>query len=421
MTMTAPTVGHTRLLAGPLAGNNADLAAHTDTHGPLDLPRRHHGAWSQSLLDELARSGLTGRGGAGFPAARKLDLLAGQRRRPRLVVNAMEGEPASAKDRLLLERAPHLVLDGAQAAALAIDATLVVCCVADDRPESADALRRAMAERAAAGLDVVPVELRLAPGRYSAGEESALVDWVGGGRGLPTFRPDKSVPLTVGRSPVLLHNAETLAHVALIARHGADWFRAVGLPDAPGTTLVTVTGAVRSPGVVEVELGTPLDVIVQRAEPLQAPLAVLLGGYGGTWMAGTALSTPYAPGPLAEVGGTVGAGVIGVLGPGGCGLAETARIVSYLAAQSAGQCGPCVFGMPAIADDLHRLAAGQSDGRLLDRLQSRLTAVDGRGACRLPDGAVRLVRSALSVFAKDVTAHARRHPCPGWNRAPVMP
>ena len=417
----APPTAASRLLATPAAGGGPGLADHLAVHGSWPVSR--HGAerhLPERLRTEILASGLTGRGGAGFPTARKLELLAAQRRRPLLVVNAMEGEPASGKDRLLLERAPHLVLDGAQAAAVAVGATEIVCCTAADDPASAASLARALAERDRAGLDPVPVRLDQPPGRYAAGEESALVDWVAGGRGLPSFRLDKGSPLTVRRTPVLLQNAETLAHVALVVRHGAAWFRSAGTDEAPGTTLVTVSGAVERPGIVEVGLGTPLRSILERAGTVGEPQAVLLGGYGGAWLSSVFLDTPYTPGALAHVGATVGAGVIGVLPPGACGVAETARIVSYLAGESAGQCGPCAFGLPALADDLAQLAAGHSDPRLTDRMTSRLAAIDGRGACRLPDGAVRLVRSALAVFADDVQAHNRRRPCPGWNGRAVL-
>ena len=420
-TATAPRTATTRLLSAPASGAGPGLEDHVRVHGAPPVTRGRPHPHPDHLLAEIVASGLTGRGGAGFPSARKLELLRHQRRRPVVLVNAMEGEPASMKDQLLLERSPHLVLDGAQVTAAVVGATEVVVCVPADRHGAVAAVRRAQDERARAGLDPVPVRLELPPGRYAAGEESALADWVGGGRGLPSFRLDKGSPLTVRRHPVLVHNAETLAHAALIARHGAAWFRGAGLPDAPGTTLVTVTGAVSSPGVLEVELGTPLRAVLERAGMPAEPQALLLGGYGGTWIPGGLLDTPYAPAPLAAAGGSVGAGVIGVLPPDACGIAETARVVTALAGESAGQCGPCVLGLPAVADDLVRLARGAADGRLLDRLAGRMAAVDGRGACRLPDGAVRLARSALSVFAPDVRNHSRRRPCPGWNRRPLLP
>lgn len=409
-----------RLLAAADLGVGPDLEAHQAVHGAFDIPSHHSSQWGQRLLAQLHVSGLTGRGGAGFPAARKMELLARQHRRPLLVVNAMEGEPASLKDRVLVTRSPHLVLDGALATAAAASASEIVVCVPDDRPDIAAALERAVHERARARLAGVQLSVMEAPSRYAAGEESALVDWVAGGRGLPSYRPDKSVPLTVRRSPVLLHNAETMANVALVARHGGEWFRRRGTDESPGTTLVTVSGAV-PPGVIEVDLGTPLRAVLARAGMTAVPEGLLVGGYGGSWIGPGDLDVAFAPGALQALGATVGAGVLAVLPQGTCGLAETARIAAYLAGESAGQCGPCVYGLPAIADDLVRLVSGYVDPALEDRLWRRMAMVEGRGACRLPDGAVRLVRSALTVFGADVHRHLQRRPCDGWNRPPVLP
>jgi NADH:ubiquinone oxidoreductase subunit F (NADH-binding) len=219
---------------------------------------------------------------------------------------------------------------------------------------------------------------------------------------------------------VVVHNAETLAHIALIARHGPQWFRQVGTAEAPGSTLVTVSGAVRHPGVIEVEMGTPVIDILLRAGLDTEASGVLLGGYGGAWLHPSLLATPYATGPLTKAGATLGVGVIVALPVGACGLAETARIARYMAGESAGQCGPCVYGLPEIATDLEQLWAGRADPRTVSRIQSRAAAIEGRGACRHPDGVVRLVRSALAVFADDARGHAEGRPCTGHAGRTVM-
>jgi NADH:ubiquinone oxidoreductase subunit F (NADH-binding) len=257
------------------------------------------------------------------------------------------------------------------------------------------------------------------PARYVTGEESALVSWLERGDARPALRVDKSVPLQMGRRPVLIHNAETLAQVALVARHGAAWFRGLGTSEAPGSTLVTVSGAVRSPGVLEVELGTPVEDLVALADPTGPVGGILLGGYGGAWLDPAQASVPFAAGPLDRAGATLGVGIVVVLPASSCGIAETARITRYMAGESAGQCGPCVYGLPAIADDLELLAAGRGDGAVLARIEQRCGAVMGRGACRHPDGVVRLVRSALAVFAGDVRDHASGRPCTG-HAAPTV-
>jgi NADH:ubiquinone oxidoreductase subunit F (NADH-binding) len=187
--------------------------------------------------------------------------------------------------------------------------------------------------------------------------------------------------------------------------------------EEPGTTLVTISGAVSHPGVVEIDRGTPLIDVANRALPHGPPQALLVGGYGGAWVDPWHFTTPYGSLSLRAIGATAGVGVMVVLGQDACGLMESARIAHYLAGQSAGQCGPCVYGLPAIADDMTRLARGQADLGLQTRLARRLAEVDGRGGCRHPDGAVRLVRSALQVFAADVTAHAAGRPCAHWSQA----
>ena len=323
----------------------------------------------------------------------------------------MEGEPASDKDKVLLTRSPHLVLDGAQLLAAASGANRIVVCVPVGRDAVAAAVEHAMAERAACGQARTPEEVARPPDRFVAGEESALAHWIDHGRSLPTSRPDKAVRLRIGKRPVLVHNVETLAHAAMIARRGPRAFRAHGMPEEPGTSLITISGAVAHPGVVEIDRGTPLRDIVARATPTGPIHALLVGGYGGTWVGPQHFGTPYASLSLRTVGASAGVGIIAVLGWPACGIVETARVARYAAQQSSGQCGPCAFGLPAVADDLSRLAQGRSDAHVVSRLRGRLDQVNGRGACRHPDGLVGMVRSALEVFATDAAAHLQGEPC----------
>jgi NADH:ubiquinone oxidoreductase subunit F (NADH-binding) len=407
----APVTGRYRLLGHP-----SDLPGHVATLGPVPLPTSRHRGWREAFMSALEASGLAGRGGAAFPAAIKLNVAHAGGAGGVIVVNGMEGEPASDKDKLLLIRSPHLVLDGAQLLAAASGAHHVVVCIPDGREQVATAVGVAMTERAHTVHSPVPEQLVRPPDRFIAGEESALARWVDAGESLPSFRSDKGVPLRIGRRTALVHNAETLAHIAMIARTGPDAFRAHGVVEDPGTSLITITGAVAHPGVVEVDRGTPLIDIANQATPTGPPQALLVGGYGGAWVSPANFSTPYASLSLRTIGAAAGVGVVAVLGQEACGIMETARIAHYLAEESAGQCGPCVYGLPAIAHDVTRLAHGQPDPALMTRLTRRLDQVDGRGACRHPDGAVQLVRSALNVFAADVQAHQQGTRCPHWDR-----
>jgi NADH:ubiquinone oxidoreductase subunit F (NADH-binding) len=394
-----------------LLGHPTDLQGHVTALGPVPIPATHHRHWRSEVATLLEHSGLAGRGGAAFPASIKLAVARSGGKGGMVIVNGMEGEPASDKDKVLLLKVPHLVLDGAQVLAAATTASEVVVCLPSTRRHIVDAVRRAIAERAASAYDAIAMRVVHPPDRFIAGEESALAQWLTSGASLPSFRPDKGTPLRIGRQAALVHNTETLAHIGMIIRTGFQSFRGRGVPEEPGTTLVTISGAVQQPGVVEVDRGTPLHEIVARATPDRAPVAMLVGGYGGTWVGPEHFGTPYASLALRTIGATAGVGIIVALAQNSCGLAETARISHYMAGQSAGQCGPCVFGLPAITDDLTHLSRGQVEPGLLARLERRLYQVNGRGACRHPDGVVGMVRSALSVFASDVMAHAHGAPC----------
>jgi len=201
-----------------------------------------------------------------------------------------------------------------------------------------------------------------------------------------------------------VHNVETLAHVAMIARHGPAWFRRTGTADEPGTFLATVSGSVATPGVYEVPVGIHLDELLAMAGSAGTVHAALIGGFHGVW-------APFGPTPLsraglAPYGGTPGAGVVHALPGNRCPLPFAADVTRYLAEQGAGQCGPCLNGLPAIAATMATLTAGHADPARLEWLTGLVT---GRGACHHPDGVARFVRSTLTTFAAEVAAHRRGH------------
>ena len=368
-----------------------------------------------SLLEDLEASGLTGRGGAAFPTARKARLIREQRGHNKfVVVNAMEGEPASHKDLTLLSTHPHLVLDGAEYLASIVGAQNIAVCVARDNPTVVNHVERALHERTRRSLRGPKLEMHTPPWRYVAGEESALVHWLDDNESLPQFRPTRPHVLRIGHAPVIVDNAETCANMGLIGRYGAAWFRGVGTANSPGSALVSVTGAVERPTVLEVALGTPLRVILKSASADPDPQALLLGGYGGSWLEGSHLDLGYCNEALAPQGVSTGAGVIVVLPRSACGIVETLRVVRWMANESARQCGPCAFGLPAIAEDLNHLAHPSRDPLSAHKqLEERLGQIDGHGACRHPDGVVRFVRSALVTFAEDFSRHANGLACAG--------
>jgi NADH:ubiquinone oxidoreductase subunit F (NADH-binding) len=393
--------GLPRLLHGLDEGGAVmSLAEHERLHGPLPRPG------ARELIDEVERSGLRGRGGADFPTARKLRAVATARRASALVVNGSETEPASAKDRLLLTRLPHLVLDGAVLAARAVGAGEILVKVGESAIRSLDALDRALAERRREGIDFHIVG---APEGYVMGEESAVIHYLNGGDPTPSFVPPRPFERGYRSRPTLVQNPETLAQIALVARYGHDWYRELGTEADPGSALVTISGAVAEPGVYELGFGTPMSDLLAAAggstEPLQA---LLVGGYFGTWVdSSRALGLRLAREDLRSVGCSLGSGVLIALGESACGLHESLRVIDYLAAQSAGQCGPCLYGLRAIADAVSSLADGIAHERELDRVLRWTTEVRGRGACHHPDGAARFVESALNVFFDEIEWHRR--------------
>jgi NADH:ubiquinone oxidoreductase subunit F (NADH-binding) len=413
-----------RLLAGPGELRPIGLLEHERLHGPLPLPDRQGRAQRDSarrLIELIERSRLTGRGGAGFPTGRKLRSVSEAKGRAVVVANGSEGEPASSKDGLLLSRSPHLVLDGISLAAFAVRADRAFLVVHQRQRRLGASLEAAAAARVAAGIDAIPIEVVGIPDRYAASEQSAIVQYLNGGPALPTFSPPRTHERGYGGRPTLVNNVETLAHLALIARHGDRWFRSAGVPGAAGTMLVTISGAVARPGVYEVELGTEIGAAMSRAGGLtERPQAILTGGYFGTWLpVDVAWQLPLTHRDFKSVGGALGAGIIVVLPDSACGLAETARVVRYLADESAGQCGPCVFGLPTLADALADLAY-DGQHRPTREAGALIGLVEGRGACKLPDGATQLVRSALETFAADAAWHEERGPCYGIQRQPVL-
>jgi NADH:ubiquinone oxidoreductase subunit F (NADH-binding) len=382
-------IGEARLLAG-LDNGRADLARHLWTHG--EQPQLTRDAYA-TLSEE---AGLKGRGGAGFPVALKLaDLPA--KGIEAVVVNGSESEPVSRKDRLLLTLAPHLVLDGATGLAHALGAPRVVIAVHD--ATAAASLRAAVAERTtdeaehryrSDGLDI---QIADTPGRFVAGEARAVLSILDGGPAVPPGR--RTLPTREGLEgrPTFLSNVETFAQLAILARLGSRQFGATGLRSEPGTQLLTVAGAVQRPGVLETPTGIPLDTVLQYAGAETGP--ILLGGYHGRWLPktdGVALNRPQ-----------VSAGIVLALGSTTCPLGEVHRVAEWLASQSAGQCGPCLFGLGALVDDFARLLQGDPTG--WQDAQRHLGLVPGRGACAHPDGSARFLASALEVFSDDLERH----------------
>ena len=384
-------------LIGPVTES---MATHRQRLGPLPALR------SGELIAELESSGLLGRGGAGFPVGRKWRTVAERSSGHAVVLaNGAEGEPLSRKDRSLMAARPHLVIDGALLGARAVGADDIIFYVGAEHRAANAAMRHALAERQDMRGRATIVS---APDVYVSGEESAAVQFVNAGVARPTTTPPRPFDRGVGGRPTLVQNVESLALAALIARRGHNWYRDRGRRS--GTGLITVSGVVNHAGVQEIDFGASLGDVAGLAGGLRGEAqAVLLGGYFGGWAdVDEQWGLPMDPGSMRGRGLAFGCGVVHFLAAESCGVEATSRILTYLASQSARQCGPCVFGLSAIAAAAQRLATRAPQADDLDRIARWGGQLAGRGACHHPDGAVVLLRSALELFADDFAQHQRR-------------
>lgn len=418
-----------RLLSGPREEDGGEpLAGHLDRLGPLPSVE------VDQLFEELEASQLAGRGGGGFPAARKLGTAraAARGRAPKLVVNASESEPASLKDKTLCTLRPHLVLDGAAVAAAIVGAPSVVIYVHRGADAVADAFRWAVAERREERLSDPAFHLGIGPARYVAGEASAAASWLEGGEAKPRSLGAPLAVRGVAGQPTVVHNPETLAHLALLVRFGANWWAEAGTEISPGSRLVTVHAGDRAATLLEVVEPVTVGTLIESGGPARAtdpfasrravPRAVLVGGYAGRFIDGAVgVGLPFTPEGLSVAGASPGCGLVAPLPERTCGVAAAAHLARWLAGESAGQCGPCLYGLADVAEALASLVAGTSSRREVRRLRRLLDDIGGKGACHHPDGVVAMVRSALDVFGEELNAHARRRECPGGCAVPRWP
>jgi NADH:ubiquinone oxidoreductase subunit F (NADH-binding) len=385
-----------RILPGP--GVLADIGA-----GPsLVAHRARYGTPLQLEVSELVRlaerARLRGRGGAAFPFATKLRIAAsGGRGKRAVVVNLSEGEPASAKDAALALTRPHLVLDGAAVAARALGCREVWVALPGERPAAADRMRTAIEERD----DELRWRTKVGEDHFVAGQSRAVIELLGGRANKPvtSWRPE-ALDGHRGR-PTLLSNAETWAHLGRLASVGLAAYAAPGTDTEPGTTLLTIGERGAFPTVLEVGYGSAWsDVLPERLQGRR----YLVGGFHGTWATWEDLAeTTVSIRALRAQGLLFGAGVVFAIADDECPVEFSTRVVDYLAGQSAGRCGPCLNGLPALAAALRAVSTGAGGAGEVERLSA---LVAGRGACAHPDGTVRLVRSLLSRFPREIAAHS---------------
>jgi NADH:ubiquinone oxidoreductase subunit F (NADH-binding) len=408
-----------RLLVGLASGSLAELEQHHEIHGPVPGARDLAGT---QITDLVEQSGLRGRGGAAFPTARKLRAVKTARRGAIVVANGCESEPLSAKDALLLRELPHLVLDGAALAARAVGASKAIVAIKHSARTERDAVEWAIAQRRNAKLDEIEFEVVGAADTFLSGQEAALVAQLNGKAAQPTFIPPRVTDRGVQARPTLVQNVETLANIALIARHGAAWYRAVGTAEEPGAMLLTIGGAAAAPGVFEVAYGTPLRDVLSAAQVRPDEISgFLVGGYFGSWLpVSLTARLELSQRGLRDHGASLGCGVVIAMPTTSCPVAETVRVAGYLAGQSAHQCGPCSHGTAAIADTLRSIEQGRAARLAFADLRRWTLDLPGRGACHHPNGVAHFVSTALQTFGSQFDDHARHGPCDACTTPSVL-
>ena len=346
------------------------------------------------LIAAVAASGLRGRGGGAFPAARKLAVVARQRGEKVVVVNGEEGEPASVKDRWLLRARPHLVIDGALRAAQAVGAGTIYFYVSD--AGAAISLDAALAELAS-----IPADLRVWPveASYVAGEETAAVNALNGRPAKPSEKPPRPFEAGVGGLPTLVSNAETIASLPAISGGRVG--------EAP-SFLLTLSGAVPRPGLYEVPFGIPLGEATEVLGGLAGPArGYVMGGYFAGLLSTRGHHLPLDYDALRAAGSGLGCGAVTVLGADDCPVGVAALLLAYFGRENAGQCGSCFNGTAAMAGVATALACGEAGPAEVARLAHWSGFLPGRGACATLDGAAGVAATLLREFPAEVDAHQR--------------
>ena len=415
--------GEQRLLAGIGKLDAESLAAYRKAHGYRGLTRAITKLLPDEVITEIFASRLRGRGGAGFPVADKWRATrSAPGERKIAVANLMGADPTSLGDRALAEGNPHLVLEGLIIAAAAVGASEAILAVRRDWTAAIERLRRAAADAEAAhlagylilGTDVsVQVSVWEGSGAYVAGEETALIHALQGDRGMPLIRPPYPAARGLWGVPTLVHNGETLAHVAWILGHSAADFATVGPEEAPGTKLVTIAGAVRNPGLAEVAMGTSVADIVKLAGGSTGTLkAAFVGGPGaGALAAGELSATGYEYGALGAAGAHIGSGSVLVTDTATCMVATARFLLDYSAREACGKAVPCRIGPLRLVETLDRILAATPRPNDLILLRELSAKIADTALCRLESLAPRPMLTTLDRFADEYRAHAERGVC----------
>jgi NADH-quinone oxidoreductase subunit F len=370
----------------------------------------------EQVIEEVALSGLRGRGGAGFPTGRKWLAVRSTGTGTRSAVcNAAEGEPATFKDRLLIRRNPYRVIDGLMIAAHAVGAERAYMGIKESFTVEADVLTRAMGEMDEAGALPVSLELISGPDHYLLGEETGLLEVIEERDPLPRL----ARPFVLGlfaqppnENPTAVNNVETLSNVTHILAEGPDWLRQWGTEGSPGTMLFTVAGDLEREGVYEAEMGTPLRELLDMAGGVKdgREVKAIFPGASSTAILPAQLDVALAFETMAAAGSGLGAGGFAVYDDTTCIVQAALLFCRFLHVESCAQCPPCKLNSGDIVEFLEGLERGEGAGDLDVALSRARSATDGQ-KCALPTGTSLLMQSLFLSFTDEFRQHAGR-PCP---------
>jgi NADH-quinone oxidoreductase subunit F len=377
------------------------------------------------VIHEVTAAGLRGRGGAGFPTGKKWSFTRDCSEQPRYVVlNGGEDEPGSKKDRLLLEKLPHLVIEGLILAAYGIGAGKAYIYVNQQYEAALESVREALSEAKAAGywgervlgsdfnLEIAIAE---APPNYVAGEDTAALEVIEGKPPLPRQKPP--FPATVGLfgKPTTVNNVETLANIPPIIDKGAAWYRSFGTADSPGTMIFSLGEEVPRPGIYELPFGTPLRFLIEECggglKSGRKIKAILPGGPSSAFLPADKIDVALDHNSVREAGSSIGCGVVRIFGEGECVVEETLRIAEFFARESCGQCPACRMETNMLATMLRKVQQGQGGAAIMDQFSKVITFNKGKGFCNLINMPGPPIESAVRLFPGDFEAHLSRGRC----------
>ena len=394
-------------------------------HGAYSSVKKAYAMRPVDVIDEVRRSGLRGRGGAGFPTGTKWSFAAMDRKTPKyLICNADEGEPGTFKDRFILERDPHLLIEGMIIAAYAIGAEQGYIYLRGEYPAVAGILERAIDQAAEKGLlgkrlggKGVSFDLTVhrGAGAYICGEETSLIESLEGRRGQPRVRPPFPANAGAWGKPTVVNNVETLANVPFVIGLGSDAYARIGVEGSTGTKIFSVSGTVNKPGGYELPMGTTLrEIIYTYAGGIRGGRelkAIIPGGVSTPMLTAAHLDVRMDFNSLAATGSMLGSGAVIVMDDRTCMVKATSVIVRFFEHESCGKCTPCREGTGWFSQIYHRMMRGEGRENDIDVLLSICGKMKGKCFCPLGEGAIQPVMSSIRHFRSDYERCIRKEGC----------